>query len=307
MISANYFSNILYFFGISKYLLEFTSFCFRDFRKYLYLRKIQKRYFFFFQHQKMPTITRFSLIFSMFFSLIFLFIPAKSNAQEGDVLHDGLLWTTANLSINKETLQEGQTPKKSPFTLDLGIQNRMYRNFSTFQTLLGTVHINYRKPESKFGFAVGFIGGSFEPLGILQIAQARINYFNTIGKTKLAITWLTRLTYDYVWNTPMKQGDTQNPINHRVRLLSQFIIPINEKIGVFVSFEPFIIRRNVWFSETRGQLGIRFSFKNASLDVLYFNRWLKPLTNTAPTRFEHALQLTYSQRITWKSQLRITN
>ena len=244
----------------------------------------------------MQYITRCSLIFSLFFSLIFFFIPAKSNAQEGDVLHDGLFWGIANLSISKENAQQ----QKSPFMLDLGIQNRMYRNFSRFQTLLGTVHINYRKPESKFGFAIGFIGGPFEPLGILQIAQARINYFNKIGKTKLATTWLTRLTYDYVWNTPMKQGDTQNLINHRVRLLSQFIIPITEKIGVFAAFEPFIIRRNVWFSETRAQLGTRLSFKTANLDVLYFNRWLKPLTNTAPTRFEHALQITYTQRLSWK-------
>lgn len=241
-------------------------------------------------------MARFSLFIYLFFSLFFIFISTKSKAQEGDVLHDGLFWGIANLSINKENAQQ----QKSPFTLDLGIQNRMYKNFSTFQTILGTVHINYRKPESKFGFGVGFVGGPFEPLGILQIGQARINYFNKIGKTKLATIWLTRLTSDYVWNTPMKQGDIQNPVNHRIRLLSQFIIPITEKIGIFVAFEPFIIRRNVWFSETRAQLGTRFSFKTASLDVIYFNRWLKPLTNTAPTRFEHALQVTYSKRITWK-------
>ena len=113
--------------------------------------------------------------------------------------------------------------------------------------------------------------------------------------------WLTRLTYDYVWNTPIKQGDIQNRVNHRVRLLSQFIIPITEKVGIFAAFEPFIIRRNVWFSETRTQLGVRLSFKNGSLDVLYFNRWLKPLTDTAPTRFEHALQITYFQRISCKN------
>ncbi|MCU0437165.1 MAG: hypothetical protein MUC49_04575 [Raineya sp.] len=230
----------------------------------------------------------------LFIFLVFIQLPLF--AQEGDILHDGLFWGIAGVSTTKQN---------TPWGVDLSVQNRMYKNFSRLQTILGTVHLNYRKPNQPWGFAVGYIGGVFEPLGVLHIAQGRINRFGTLANGK--IPFLARLSYDRLWANPIYETDVRTPVNHRWRLLGQITPPITKKISGFLAFEPFIIRRGLWFSETRGQAGFRFLLKNANLDVLYFNRWLKPINERDFTRFEHVFQVIYMHRIQFKSKKQTEN
>lgn len=212
-------------------------------------------------------------------------------AQEGEILHDGLFWGIVGASVTHE---------KKAWGVDVSVQNRMYQNFSRLQTVLGTAHLNYRKPNKAWGLAAGYIGGVFEPLGRLNIVQGRLNYFANIYKGKIPL--LARFSYDLLWTNPIKSTDITTPTNHRWRLLGQITPRLTKKISLFLAFEPFIMRRGLWFSETRGQVGFRFLLKNANLDLLYFNRWLKPINDNDMTRFEHVFQVNYTHRFQIKAK-----
>jgi hypothetical protein len=67
---------------------------------------------------------------------------------------------------------------------------------------------------------------------------------------------------------------------------------LGKKGTLLLTGEPFLCGQRAWLPETRAQAGLRRQLgPNLAVDLLYFNRWRRPVAAAGRHQWEHACQL----------------
>jgi hypothetical protein len=201
---------------------------------------------------------------------------AAGFAQAG---HQALFWPAAAVQLG-----EG----RKAFSGEVTLQSRFIHKPWRMQALAGTAHLRYQFPGTPLLLAAGYVAGCLPALGELRMVQVYGNY----GWTGRRGRPFLRVAGDYLWYPEGKQRTVRLAPNGRVRVLVGLSPRLGKKETLLLTGEPFLRGQQAWLPETRAQAGLRRQLgTNLAVDLLYFNRWRRPVTAAGRHQWEHVCQL----------------
>lgn len=177
-----------------------------------------------------------------------------------------------------------KTWNSSPFSVQVGLQNR-YLNFGKrYQVAVGTAYLRYKIAKPEITLAAGYVSGDVATLGWVHLVQ----FYALKEFPQLALHPTIRITSDYLWFGSGQESGVVPPVpNNRYRVFLGVTPRLTEVVKLVATTEPFIYQHFGAFKEVRSTVGPRFKVtKVISTDVLYWHRWLN---NGRIQLTEHAL------------------
>jgi hypothetical protein len=194
-------------------------------------------------------------------------------------VHQALFWPAAGVQLGEE---------KKGFSGEVTLQSRFTNRPQRLQVLVGTAHLRYKVPSRPLLLAGRYVTGYLPALGEFRMMQVYGHY----GWTGCRGRPFLRVAGDYLWYPQGEQRTVRLNPNGRVRVLLGLSPRLGKNGALLLTGEPFLYGQQAWLPETRVQAGLRRQLgANLSVDLLYFNRWRRPVAAAGRHQWEHACQL----------------
>jgi hypothetical protein len=203
----------------------------------------------------------------------------RAAAGVAQPVHQALSWPAAGVQLG-----EGKKGFSGEVTLQSRFTDRPWR----LQVLVGTAHLRYKVPSRPLLLAGGYVTGYLPALGGVRMVQVygHSQWPERRGRPSL------RAAYDYLWYSEAEQRTVRPASYGRVRLLMGHSPRLGKNGALLLTGEPFLYGQQAWLPETRVQAGLRRQLgANLSVDLLYFNRWRRPVAAAGRHQWEHVCQL----------------